>query len=243
MDRLNIDYSFITEFGDLFRPSMKETVSDTLYRNNTNTVKEVCQMEEKQFRGFPFATDDVVKRVKERMYFHGLRFGMTLDELNAYQDADFLLLHQESESDGSATVKKEQYPNIDFNKIINDFKASNGNFADVEHKSVKRNEEEKSAFENILKEFSPYARDFCDDLRYQINTLVLDERVNRTLQKTYFSQPWWVKLFCKPSDRLHTAIRETLLLCSTPIALKHQVRSMQIDLLEEISKTLEKEEE
>jgi len=243
MKKLNLDYGFITEFGDLFRPSMKEAVRDILYRNNTHTVKDVCQMKEKQFRGFPFATDDVVKRVKDRMYFHGLRFGMTLDELNAYQDADFLLLHPESESGGSAAVKREPCSNIDFNKIINDFKASNGNFADEEQKSQKQDEEEKSAFENILKELSPYARDFCDDLRYQFNNLVLEDRISRTLRKAYFSQPWWVRLFGKPSERLQTAIRETLLLCSTPIALKHQVRSMQIDLLEEISKTLEKKEE
>lgn len=91
MKRVNVNYYFTIEFGDLFRPSMKDSIRDALYEQNVRTIKDVCQLEEKQFRRFPFATDDVVNRVKKRMADYGLRFGMTLDELTAYQDADFPL--------------------------------------------------------------------------------------------------------------------------------------------------------
>ena len=41
MKRANVNYMFIIEFGDLFLPSKRNHIQDSLWDNNAGTVKEV----------------------------------------------------------------------------------------------------------------------------------------------------------------------------------------------------------
>lgn len=95
MKRINISYSFMSEFGDLFRPSKHDEIRATLQKAGVYSTKEVCMMSEKEFKQFPFATDYIFKKVQTALEACGLRFGMTEEELTAYEDADYLKAHPE----------------------------------------------------------------------------------------------------------------------------------------------------
>lgn len=234
MKRLNVDYNFVTEFGDLFRPSMRDSVRSILFHNNIIHIKDVCQLEEQQFRSFLFATDDVVKRVKERMNLYGLRFGMTLDELNAYQDADYLMLHPERESDGLMADDERLSAPFDFGKLF-----ESDSQEDEEEKVSEPNKIEDhgdSDFANVVEVLSPYVRDFCESLQSQLESLLLEDRISKTLRAAYISQPWWMRVFCSPRYRLKVAMHQAALLSSVPAILKRQIMSAKSD-----SKPLEKE--
>jgi len=244
MKRVNVNYYFTIEFGDLFRPSMKDSIRDALYEQNVRTIKDVCQLEEKQFRRFPFATDDVVNRVKKRMADYGLRFGMTLDELTAYQDADFLLLHPEENTEEQNKEEKVSGKVIDLNKFINSFKKGMDNRSDETENIDEREEQmeqDKVAAVSILALMASFTEPTDKDSRSLQMSPELENRISTTLREVYFHQPWWKKLFRKPKARLKETIDETVYLCSTPNVLRQVVLDMQASLSKHIGQSQKKE--
>ena len=234
MKRANVNYMFIIEFGDLFLPSKRNHIQDFLWDNNAGTVKEVCQLTEEQFRSFPFATDNTVKRVKERMTEYGLSFGMTPEELNDYEDAEFIMTHPEMKMDElkEEEIKPSNIIDFDFSKYIRISKERDDKNADEIEDCTEQDEQMGSDMASILLDLSPKAQEILNNFSNQQLNQVLEDRIIRTLQDAYKHQPWWKKLFCNSKSRQKSALDEMLFFYCTSIVLKHKATDLQKTMLE-----------
>jgi hypothetical protein len=221
MERQNLNaYIFLKYITDSVQPSLLEKIESNINDANIWYFKDLCRTSEDKLRQFPHVTDELVNDIKSYLDEHGLKLGMTEEELNDYKDAEFFEKHPRiggkpsKQNDDVISIESvrimEQKENDLLKEIVND--------NNIQHKvaeetllqshptgSTNTNEtvSEKKAFDPFIEMRRAYADCMYDPARnmetdgewifHQVRLCMLRE------------QPWFIKWFVPFDIRIKMA--------------------------------------
>ena len=178
-------------------------------------------MTEEEFLSVKGIDKDIAKVVKDTLQKHGLSFGMTDDELIAYEDAEYNLTHPDLDDGMAMEEMEEVFPDPDpeeipVHKIIPELKL------DYTPRHIQQREEQKK--EKPVLDYS-LRMTVCNSFEAKTRKEVKDRLTNRSLMRidaddiewmkfhlfhTFFqSQPWYVRILIPKKTRIQMAKDET----------------------------------
>lgn len=108
MERIMIDsYVCILLEDEDLRPSIKRKTQDILFSNKIFKVRDVCYWTEADLLGIKGLNKTAIETMKKTLLRHGLRFGMTDQELEDYEDADYYKRHPKEDEQNEESEQEE----------------------------------------------------------------------------------------------------------------------------------------
>lgn len=79
-------------------PSVTKQLQNILYREEVYTLEDFCQKTEKEFKEMKGMTPYMLLKINDFLKTYGLKYGMTKEEISAYQDQDYFSSHPEEKA-------------------------------------------------------------------------------------------------------------------------------------------------
>ncbi len=201
MTHTDLEYYLSTDLGRLLRPSQRKAILDAWWNEGIKQYKDLCAMKEEDFKNLPFVDDTLFAKAKAHLEEYGLRFGMTEEELIAYQDEEYLQQHPE-ESETATTEAGE----TDEDAIV------------LDEDELEQRIEDAIKAEGI--EDRPLPEWSSEECRKQLMEKVRDGRAfkdtnsdyewfkYRSLYVAFLHQPWYYRFLYSTDERISLAKEE-----------------------------------
>lgn len=224
MKRTNITSSLgVLLYGEDIKPSLQHSISLKCYHNSIFNVKDLCKKTEQEFSSLFDNDEQIISIINKFLKTNGLSFGMTEEELTAYQDAEYYERHPEEmdepvldvESDSPSQQDDSEIPEI---KVKHPSGFSVEEFAMMMQNSSKSPEEKKE--EPVQLTYSLGQRIvslYEEKWRKEMKKRLTDISMHRVcvddieffkihmFRVFYTDQPWYVKLFKNKKERINMA--------------------------------------